>query len=79
MSDFVRVRDKRTGHEYSVVHVTDNHEVVNKRAVDSSGQVLPPKHKSSVATKKASESKAAPSGNHSGGEPVENPNKEGSK
>lgn len=60
MSDFVRVKDKATGHEYSTSHVTDNHEVLDKRAVDANGRPLPAKPKTTVA-KKASASKAAPS------------------
>lgn len=76
MADFQRVRDKNTGHEYSVRHVTDDHEVIDKRAVDHNGRPLPAKTKTSVA-KKAAAKKAA-SSSATGGEPAENP-EEGSK
>lgn len=46
MSDFVRVKDKTTGHKYSVRKgsVRDSHEVVNEAAVDQNGHALPAKH-----------------------------------
>jgi hypothetical protein len=73
MPEFQRVRDKRTGHEYSTKRVTDDHEVLkNKRAVDANGRALPAKPKTSVA-KKASASKI------SGGEPATKNPEEGSK
>lgn len=71
MAEFVRVKDKETGHEYTTARVLDKHEVLDKRAVDVNGRALPAKPKTSVA-KKASASKTT------GGEPAENP-EEGSK
>ena len=42
--EFKRVKDKRTGHEYSVVNVDkENHEVLDKPAVGRNGKPLPAK------------------------------------
>lgn len=42
MSDFVRVKDKSTGHEYSVRHPDpEKVDVLDKPAVDRNGRVLP--------------------------------------
>jgi len=76
MPEFVRVRDKDTGHEYSVVHVQDHHEVLkDKKAVDANGRPYPAKPKTSVA-KKATASKSSTSSKPSGDEPTENQNPE---
>jgi hypothetical protein len=78
MPEFVRVRDKDTGHEYSVVHVKDNHEVLEKKnPLNARGKPYPAKHKTSVA-KKAAASKSSKSSTSSGDEPTETTPKEGS-
>ena len=52
MSEFYRVKDKTTGHEYTVRFVDpDQHEVLDKPAVDVNGDALPGKSHTSVATK----------------------------
>lgn len=80
MADFVRVRDKRTGHEYSVRHVTKNHEVLDKKAVNANGKPLPAKPKTSIAKKAAAASSTtSQSSKSSGDEPADNPPEEGSK
>jgi hypothetical protein len=44
MTDWVRVKDKRTGHEYSVASPdSDVHDVLDKPAADAGGQPLPAK------------------------------------
>lgn len=41
---FVRVRDSRTGHQYTTARVdVEHHKVLDKPAVDRSGKPLPPK------------------------------------
>jgi len=43
---FVRVQDKRTGHEYTTAHVdTENHTVLDKPAVGRNGKPLKAKFK----------------------------------
>ncbi len=60
MATFVRVRDKRTGHTYSIAEtaVDDNHEVLkDAEAVDPNGRPLEAEYaepKSSSSTKKGS-------------------------
>lgn len=72
MPDFTRVKDKITGHEFSVRWPNpDQHDVLDKDAVDANGDPLPPKPKTSAATK-AAEKK------NGGGEPAGTP-EEGSK
>lgn len=47
MPEFVRVKDKATKHEYSVVASTvdpDHQEVLEKDATNPDGTPLPPKH-----------------------------------
>ena len=59
MPKFVRVRDKKTGHEFSVLERqvdASGHQVLNKSAYSVSGDVAPPKFKTTV--KKAAEKKA---------------------
>ena len=71
MSDFYRVKDKQTGHEYSVRFPDpEQHEVLEKPAVDFNGDALPGKPHLSVAKKATAK--------HDGGEPAEIP-EEGSK
>ena len=44
MTDWVHVKDKRTGHEYSVASPdSDVHDVLDKPAADAGGQPLPAK------------------------------------
>lgn len=79
MHEFVRVRDKTTGHEYSVRNVTENHEVLEgERAVDARGYALPATTTKTSGAKKAPAKKAAASSRTTGGEPATNP-EEGSK
>ena len=62
MPKFVRVKDKSTGHEYSVRESQfndDAHTRLDKSAYSASGEVAPPKFKTTVT--KAAEKKA-PSG-----------------
>lgn len=63
MSDFTRVKDNDTGHEYTVPTslfelYPDHYTEVDKPATDSVGEPLPAKHKISAA-KKAAAKKAA--------------------
>ena len=63
MPEFLRVKDKETGHEYSVPKVRydadpDLYTKVDKDATDPAGTPLPPKYKTSVA-KKAAEGRTA--------------------
>ncbi|VXC08684.1 hypothetical protein [Aeromicrobium sp. 9AM] len=65
MTNFVRVRDNETGHEYSVAESRfdlepDLFTKLDKPATDPTGEPLPAKHKTTVA-KKAAENKAAAS------------------
>ena len=53
MAEFFRVRDKRTNHEFTTARVTDNHEVLDKRALDARGKPLPAKPHTSIAKKAA--------------------------
>ena len=54
MSEFVRVKDKATGHEYSARRPDlDKVEVLDKPAVDRNGRPLPPKYKTSVTNQAA--------------------------
>ena len=49
--DYVRVRDKDTGHEYSIMRRSvdrDAHELTQKKAVDDGGSPLPPVHNLAV-------------------------------
>ena len=51
MPDYVRVRDKSTGHEYTIERRSvdrEAHEVTQKRAVDDGGSILPPVHNPAV-------------------------------
>lgn len=46
---WVRVKDKKTGHEYSVVHVDpDKHDVIDKPAASRTGKPFGPKAKTRV-------------------------------
>ena len=59
MSDFIRVRDKDTGHEYTIRErrFKDGAQTkLDKDAVGASGEPLPPKHKTTVT--KAADKKA---------------------
>ena len=52
MPEYVRVKDKATGHEFSMPEGTFDEEavtVLKKDAVDPGGEPLPPKHKTTVA------------------------------
>lgn len=40
---WTRVRDKETGHHYSVVDVLDHHQPLKQPALDANGLPLPPK------------------------------------
>lgn len=54
MSDFVRVKDKTTGHEFTVRHPDlSKVAVIDKPAVDRNGRPLEAKPKTSVAAKAA--------------------------
>ena len=59
MSDFIRVKDKSTGHEYSIRERQFNEDahtrLDNKSAYSASGEVAPPKFKTTV-TKAAEKS-----------------------
>ncbi len=46
MSDFTRVRDPESGHEFSMATaaVPDGYQVLDEDAVDPSGRPLPPKY-----------------------------------
>lgn len=64
MPEYVRVKDKQTGHEFSLPAGTFDPEVVTvleKDAVDPGGAPLPVKHKTTVADAAASKSGAAAS------------------
>ena len=65
MPEYVRVRDKSTGHHLSIPRSqfereSDGWQELKQDAVDSAGDPLPPKHHTSVATK-APEKKASQS------------------
>lgn len=66
----VRVRDNTTGHEYTTRHVTENHTVLDERAVDANGRHLPAK---TADTPKSSGAKKASAKTKTDGEPVVNP------
>lgn len=58
MPEYVRVKQKETGHELSVpvAHLEaypDGYAEVKKDAVDAAGDPLPPKYKTSVSTEAA--------------------------
>lgn len=52
MTEFVRVKQKETGHELSVptshAEASDGYSIVDKPAVDSAGRPLPPKYREQV-------------------------------
>lgn len=65
MSDFTRVKDNETGHEYSVPTVRfeadpDLFTKVDKPATYPDGSPLPPKYKTTVAKKAAENRTASP-------------------
>lgn len=66
MPDFVRVKDKETKHEYTIVASTyreELHELLEKDAVHVDGTALPAKHHVSLSSKsRSSDSAAASSG-----------------
>lgn len=50
-SQFIRVKDKATGHEYSIrehLFNGDAHTKSDRPAVGPDGEVVPPKHKTTV-------------------------------
>lgn len=54
MSEFQRVKDKFTGHEFSVRYPDpQQHEVIDKDAVDLNGDPLPAKPKTNVGSERA--------------------------
>jgi len=54
MSKFVRVRDEKTGAEYSTARVLQGHKVLHdKPAVDRNGQVLPAKPRANLGAAKS--------------------------
>lgn len=58
-ADFIRVEDKATGHQFSIrADQFDDAAVkkIDKPAVDIGGDVIPPKHKTSVAKSAAAKS-----------------------
>lgn len=58
MTNFVRVKDKATGHEYSVRHPNPAKvEVLDTPAVDRNGRPLPAKPKTSVTEQVAAKRK----------------------
>lgn len=64
MPEYVRVKDKQTGHEFSLPDGSFDPEAVTilkKDAVDAGGSPLPVKHKTTVADAAASKSGAAAS------------------
>lgn len=74
MSDFQRVKDKATGHEYSARRPDlTKVEILDKPATDRYGAPLAPEPKTSVANQAP-----AKKTNPNGGEPAKNP-EEGSK
>lgn len=60
MTDWTRVKDKETGHEYSVAVVLDSHEVLQKDAADRSGNPLPAKPSRPIASLSNREGKTVP-------------------
>lgn len=65
MPEYVRVKDKETGHEYSTNRYSaDVHTKLDKPAVGPGGEVLPMKPKTTVA-KQAAGKKAAESADKS--------------
>lgn len=68
---FVRVKDKLTGHEFSVRFADpEQHEVLDKDAVDNNGEPLPPKPKTTATAQAAAKKTATTAGT---------PNEEGTK
>lgn len=64
MPEYVRVKDKQTGHEFSLpdgTFDTDSVTVLKKDAVDPGGDPLPVKHKTTVAEAAGNKSGAAAS------------------
>jgi hypothetical protein len=65
MPELVRVKDKKTGHEFSwpadLVEGVEGVEVIDKPAVDANGEPIPAKHKTSVKEAAASKSTAVDS------------------
>jgi len=59
MTELVRVRDKETGHEYSVSRVRKHQEQVDKPAADKNGNPLPPKHNIQSGRKATSKAQEA--------------------
>lgn len=59
MTTWTRVKDKRTGHQYSTAHVDSEHHEVLKDApaVDAMGNVLPAKPNVNQKASPASDSK----------------------
>jgi hypothetical protein len=58
-ADFIRVEDKATGHQFSIREDQFDDAAVKKLdrpAVDVGGEVIPPKHKTSVAKSAAAKS-----------------------
>lgn len=67
MPEFIRVKDKTTGHEYSIrEHLFDSaaHEKSDKSAYGHDGDIAPPKFRTTVAKAAVQKSvtQAAPSG-----------------
>ena len=61
MTDWTRVKDKDTGHEYSVAVVNDEaHEVLQKPATDRLGSALPAKINRPLAELTSDSGKAVP-------------------
>lgn len=64
MTDLVRVKDTSTGHEFSwpahLVEGVEGVEVLDKKAaIDGSGEIVPPKHKTTVAESAAAKQNQA--------------------
>lgn len=64
MADFVRVKQKETGHELSVTaewaeRFKDGYTVLDKVAADAAGDPLPPKYLTTVSTEAAKKKNAA--------------------
>lgn len=62
MPNYIRVKDKQTGHEMSLPEGTFDEDavtVLKKDATDAGGEPLPVKHKSDVSTEAAKKSGAA--------------------
>jgi hypothetical protein len=63
MTDLVRVKDKSTGHEFSwparLVVGVEGVEVLERPALDGSGEPVPPKHQTTVALSAAAKQNLA--------------------